>query len=125
MNGTIAGILKNIFAGVLPLMLTAAVVALPPPFGTILGAILKIPIIGNLIQQAIQWGVGWLIDNGVIALKVEMIDILTAQAKAAYAPQITLLRQMQAQPAMTPEQQKAFEDAFQNIIKNHVGVVNA
>jgi len=129
MNSTVTGILQNIFVGgFFPLMYNAgltALAALLPPFGAILAAILRIPPVNFLIQKVVSWGLNWCIARGVIAVKEEIIDQLDDQAKANYAPQIALLREMQSQPSMTPEQQAEYAKRLQDIVKNHPGVVNA
>jgi hypothetical protein len=110
-----ASILKTFFDNViLPTLLAAASVQYPW-----LGIFLKFPVIGPGIQDLIAWCSNWLIENGAIKLDIGMIDLLSAEAKAEYAPEIAMLQEAQAQPALTPEQEAEYAQKFQNIIKNH------
>lgn len=124
----ISNILRNIFGAILPLMYAAGVTAVAgfaPPLGAFIAAILQIPPVKWLMQKAISWGVGWMIDNGVIELKDSLLVLLDDKAKAAYAPQIALLREAQAKDSLTPEEEADYAKKLQDIVKNRPGVVNA
>lgn len=106
--------------GILPAALTAAGVAFPP-FGFLLG----FPFVGDWIRKGIASVVGNLIENGVIELKVELIDRLSEKAQAEYAPEIALLREWQMQDFLTPEQEKEYADKLNELVKSRPGIVNS
>jgi hypothetical protein len=117
----ISEILKKIFDGaILPALFAAMAIQFP-----IVGVILKIPVLGAGIKKVTEWAINWLIDKGVIGLKDGLLNLLSEKAKADYAPMIDLLREAQAQPSLTPEQEKEYAEKLHNIVKNRPGVVNA
>lgn len=117
----ISQILRTIFiGGIIPALLTAASIQFP-----LVGIVLKIPLLGDGIRKVIDWGVGWLIDKGVIEVKVTLIDVLSESAKKHYAPEIAMLREAQSRPALTPEEEKEYAKRLQDLVKNRPGVVNA
>lgn len=99
----------------------AALSAASPP----LAAALNIPIVGPVVSWAITSLTNFLIAQGVIEIKLGILDILTSEAKAKYAPQIAILKAAQAAKTLTPEQEAAYDSALQAIVSNHPGVVNA
>lgn len=112
--------LKFLFdKAVLPGMLLAAGAAFPP-----LRIALSIPVIGPWIEKVIQWCVDYLIDKGIVGLKVSLIDSLSEAAQKNYAPQIQILREAQAQPTLTPEQEQAYADRLDELIKSRANIVN-
>lgn len=117
----ISQILKTIFlGGVIPAMLAAASAQFP-----LVGVVLGIPILGPGIRKVIDWCVGWLIDKGVIQLKDTLIDVLSEKAKKHYEPEITMLREAQSRPALTPQEEANYAKRLQDLVKNRPGLVNA
>jgi len=117
----ISQILRTIFiGGIIPALLAAVSIQFP-----LVGIVLKIPLLGDGIKKVIDWGVGWLIDNGIIEIKVTLIDKLSQSAKDHYAPEITMLREAQSRPSLTPEEEKNYAKRLQDLVKNRPGIVNA
>jgi hypothetical protein len=116
----ISATLKAIFlGGILPALLTAATAAFPP-----LGIALSIPIIGPGIRKLIDWVFDYLLDKGIIELKVGLIDQLSESAKRHYEPEITMLREAQSRPSLTPEEEAEYAKRLQELVKNRPGIVN-
>lgn len=112
-------LIQFVNAVVLPSLLAEATVALPF-FGILLG----IPIIGDAIKKTIQWFVDKMMERGFITIKTNLIDILSEKAKREYAPQIEIIRAVQAQDELTPEQEREFAEKYQNAVKHHPGIVD-
>ena len=103
----------------IPAALTAAGIAVP-----FFGILLRIPLVGGWIKQGIQYILDDLFDKGVIEVKINILDNLDAKARAEYAPQITILREAQAQPELTPEQEKEYNEKLNKLIGHRPDVVN-
>lgn len=103
----------------LPAAFTAAGAAFTP-FGFLLG----LPFIGDWIRAGIQKIFDDLLDKGIIEVKVEILDNLNEKAEVEYAPQITILREAQANPELTPEQEKEYAEKLDELIRHRPGVVN-
>lgn len=112
--------LKTMFDDViLPALLTAAGTAIP-----LFGFVLAIPVLGPLTKKAIQWIFDSLYDQGVIELKIALIDKLSTAAKEKYAAEIAVIREAQKQTSLTPEQEAEYAKRLQDLIKNRPGIVN-
>ena len=103
----------------IPAALSAAGLAVP-----IFGILLSIPIIGPAIRAGIQKLLDDLFDKGVIDIKIDLLDHLSEKAKEEYAPQIAVLREAQAQPELTPEQEKEYAEKLDKLIGHRPDIVN-
>lgn len=118
---TVTSVLQEIFDDVGAQILISAL-SVPAPW---LGAIFKIPIVGSLLTDLLDWGMNALIAAGVIEIKIGIISFMGLEACAKYASELIVLQQIQNQATMTPAQEAAFDQALQNAVANRVGIVNA
>ena len=91
-----------------------------------LAAILKIPILGSLVEDIINGGADWMIKNSVIAGKQVLLNVLDSASQAKWAPEVALIKQINAAGnTVSDSQQQDFDNALQNLVKNRSGFVNA
>lgn len=114
--GSVTSVLESIWADTVVPMLAAAFPAL--------AAALNIPIVGSLLTAGINAVANWLIKNGVIQIKMEIIDILDTASQTKWASEIVILKQVQ-KGGLTPAQQVEFDDALQALVNSRAGVINA
>jgi hypothetical protein len=91
-----------------------------------LGAIFNIPIIGTILNYAINSMVNSMIVAGVIDIKIGIISFMSIDAQARWASELPILQQAQAAGSvLTPEQQAAYDAALQSLVGSSTGTVNA
>lgn len=115
---TVTSLLEEIFDG--------AIVPSMAAIFPILSGALNIPVIGALLTDGIEAIGNWLIANGVIEVKIGLINMLDSASQQKWASEIVILKQIQALgDTMTTAQQMDFDNALEALVQNRKGVVNA
>lgn len=116
MPATITSVLEDIFDD-------AIVPALENAF-PILAAIQKIPVVGDIETDGIDDLGNWLIANGVIEVKVGLLNILTTASQQKWAAEIAIIRAV-TKGGLTATQQEKYDADLQALVNARGGIVNA
>lgn len=97
-----------------------AVSAAFAPFAFILG----IPVFGPWLRGKILAVLRKLFDHGVLAVKWEVLDRLSEDAKRGYQPWIDKLKEAQTKEFLSEEEELEYEKRLKDAVRNHPSVVN-
>ncbi len=123
---TITSTLQNIWNDDARKIITAALLASGNPIAVGLAGTLNSWWASWFLWPVVNTLMDALIAVGVIEIKVLILKFMSMEAKAKWAPVLSVLEQYNAEgKILSPEQQAAYDASLQEIVQNHPGLVRA